>query len=144
MQGMNNIKTEKVSYHESFHPQIACQNILQVVTSKKVLLHCPFNKFGIAIVSRPIPVVTLSKAEACGRELAGIVGSNPTGAWMFVSCTVFVLPGRGLCDGPIPCPEEPYRLWCALECYQVKIKTLYTYYEQAGRRGKDYETKHCQ
>jgi hypothetical protein len=22
----------------------------------------------------------------------------------------------------------------------VKIKTLYTYYEQAGRRGKDYET----
>jgi hypothetical protein len=27
------------------------------------------------------------------------------------------------------------------ECDQVKIKTLYTYCEQVGRRGKDYETK---
>jgi hypothetical protein len=25
------------------------------------------------------------------------------------------------------------------ECDQVKRKTLYTYYEQVGRRGKDYE-----
>jgi hypothetical protein len=49
---------------------------------------------------------------------------------MFVSCTVFVLSGRGLCDGPIPQPE----------CDQVKIKTLKTYGEQVGRRGKDYET----
>jgi hypothetical protein len=24
---------------------------------------------------------------------------------MFVSCTVFVLSDRGLCDGPIPHPE---------------------------------------
>jgi hypothetical protein len=31
---------------------------------------------------------------------------------MFVSCTVLVLSGRGLCDGPIPRPEESYRLWC--------------------------------
>jgi hypothetical protein len=42
---------------------------------------------------------------------------------------VFVLLGRGLCDGPIPRPEESYRLWCMSECYQVKIKTLYTYCE---------------
>jgi hypothetical protein len=60
---------------------------------------------------------------------------------MFVSCTVFVLPGRGLCDGPIPRLEEFYRLWCVLECDQVKIKTPYTDCEQVGRRGKDYETK---
>jgi hypothetical protein len=60
---------------------------------------------------------------------------------MFVSCTVFVLSGRGLSDWPIPCPEECYRLWCVFECDQVKIKTLYTYCEQVGRRGKDYETK---
>jgi hypothetical protein len=26
------------------------------------------------------------------------------------------------------------------ECDQVKIQTLYTYCEQVGRRGKDYET----
>jgi hypothetical protein len=60
---------------------------------------------------------------------------------MFVSCTVFVLSGTGLCDGPIPRPEEAYRLWCVFVCDQVKIKTFYTYCEQVCRRGKDYETK---
>jgi hypothetical protein len=59
---------------------------------------------------------------------------------MFVSCTVFVLLGRGLCDGPIPCPEESDRLWCVFECDHVKTKTLYTYCEQVGRREKGYET----
>jgi hypothetical protein len=34
-----------------------------------------------------------------------------------------VLSGRGFCDGPIPRPEESYRLWCVSECDQVKIKT---------------------
>ena len=34
------------------------------------------------------------------------------GAWMSVSCECCVLSGRGLCDGPIPLPEESYRLWC--------------------------------
>jgi hypothetical protein len=60
---------------------------------------------------------------------------------MFVSCTLFVLSGRGLCDGSIPRPEESYRLWCGSECDQVKIKTLCIYCEQVGRRGKGYETK---
>jgi hypothetical protein len=59
---------------------------------------------------------------------------------MFVSCTVFVLSGRGLCYGPIPHPEGSYRLWCVLECNQVEIKTLCIYSEQVGRRGKEYET----
>jgi hypothetical protein len=60
---------------------------------------------------------------------------------MFVSCTVFVLSGGVLCDRPIPRLEESYRLWYVFECDQVKIKTLYTYCEQLGTRGKDYETK---
>jgi hypothetical protein len=60
---------------------------------------------------------------------------------MFVSSTVFVLSGTGLCDGPILRPELSYRLLCVFECDQVKLKTLYTYCEQVGRRGKDYETK---
>jgi hypothetical protein len=51
---------------------------------------------------------------------------------------VFVLSGRGLCVGPIPLPEESYRLWCVSECDLVKIKALYTCWEQVGRRGKDY------
>jgi hypothetical protein len=56
---------------------------------------------------------------------------------MFVSCTVFVLSGRGLCDGPIPSPEESYRLWCVSESDQVKINNLNTCCEQVGRRWKD-------
>jgi hypothetical protein len=59
---------------------------------------------------------------------------------MFVSCTVFVLSGIGLCDGPIPRPEESCRLWCVFERDQVKINNLDTCCEQVGRRGKDYET----
>jgi hypothetical protein len=54
---------------------------------------------------------------------------------------VFVLSGRGVCDGPIPRPEKSYRLWCVSECDQVKIKILYTCCEQVGRRGKDKEAK---
>jgi hypothetical protein len=60
---------------------------------------------------------------------------------MFASCTVFVLSGRGLCDGLIPRPEESYRLWCVSEYDQMKINNLDTCCEQVGRRGKDYETK---
>jgi hypothetical protein len=43
-----------------------------------------------------------------------------------------VLSGRVLCDGPIPRPEESYRLWCALECEQVKNKNLDTCCEQVA------------
>ena len=46
----------------------------------------------------PIPVAVRSKAWVCGRSLARIVGSNPTGAWMSVSCECRVLSGTGLCD----------------------------------------------
>jgi hypothetical protein len=60
---------------------------------------------------------------------------------MFVSCDCCVLSGRGLCDGPTPRPEESYRLWCVSECNQVKINNFYTYCEQVGTRGKDYERK---
>jgi hypothetical protein len=51
-----------------------------------------------------------------------------------------VLSGRGVCDGPIPRPEESYRLWCVSECDQVKINNLDTCCEQVGRREKDCET----
>jgi hypothetical protein len=35
---------------------------------------------------------------------------------MSVSCECCVLQGRGLCDGPIPRPEESNRLWCVIVC----------------------------
>jgi hypothetical protein len=58
---------------------------------------------------------------------------------MFFSCKVFVLSGRGLCDWPIPRPEESYRLWCVSECDRVKINNA-RHSLSVGRRGKDYET----
>jgi len=65
----------------------------------------------------PIPVAARSKAEVYGRSPAAIVGSNPTGAWMFVvsvvCCQVEVSD-----DGLITSPEESYRLWRVVVCDQ--------------------------
>jgi hypothetical protein len=77
----------------------------------------------------PIPTAAQSKAYVCGRERAGIVGSNPTKDIDVCLLWVVTLSGRGLCDGPIPRPEEPYRLWCVSECDQVNINNLDTYCE---------------
>ena len=59
-----------------------------------------------------------SKALVCGRSLAEIVGSNPTGAWMSVCFECCVLSGRGLCDELITGPEESYQLRCIVVCDQ--------------------------
>ena len=50
------------------------------------------------------------------RSPAEILGSNPTGAWIFVCCECRVLAGRGLCDELITRPEESYRLCCVVVC----------------------------
>jgi hypothetical protein len=42
---------------------------------------------------------------------------------MFVCCECCVLSGRGLCDGLITRPEESYRLWRVVVCYQETSKT---------------------
>jgi hypothetical protein len=47
----------------------------------------------VATNSVPIPVAEQSKAKACGRLLAEIVGLN--------SSEYCALSGRGLCDGAI-------------------------------------------
>ena len=52
------------------------------------------------------PVTARSKTWICGQSLARIVGSNPAGDWMSVSCVCCVLSGRRLCDGLIARPEE--------------------------------------
>ena len=59
--------------------------------------------------------------SAAARSLAGVAGSNPAVAWMSVTCEYCVLSGRGLCVGPIPRPEESYRVCvCVTECDQVQ------------------------
>ena len=68
---------------------------------------------------------------AAGRSLAEILGSNPTGAWIFVCCECRVSSGRGLCDELITRPEESYRLWCVLMCdletSRIGAPYIYTY-----------------
>ena len=43
------------------------------------------------------PVAILSEAWVCSCSLTGIVGSNPTGAWISVSCEFCVLSVRCFC-----------------------------------------------
>jgi hypothetical protein len=69
------------------------------------------------------------RLRSAAERLLGSWVRIPPGAWMFVSCAVFVVSGRGLCDGPIPRSEESYRLWCVSECDQVNINNLDTYCE---------------
>ena len=59
----------------------------------------------------PIPVATLRRGSMAAR-LLGLRVRIPPGPWMSVSCERCALPGRGLCVGPIPRPEESYRVWC--------------------------------
>jgi hypothetical protein len=59
-------------------------------------------------------VAPRSKAKVCGRSPAEIVGSNPSGAWMFVCCKCCVLSGRGLCYELITRSGESYPLWCVV------------------------------
>jgi len=67
----------------------------------------------------PIPVAARSKARVCGRSLAGIEGSNPAGAQMFVSFQCCVLSGRGLCEGAdFSCRVVPP----SVECLSMIVK----------------------
>jgi hypothetical protein len=54
--------------------------------------------------SAPIPVAEWSKERVCSMD---------------VCCECCVFSGRGLCDGPIPRPEESYRLCCVIVCDQM-------------------------
>jgi hypothetical protein len=60
------------------------------------------------ILNLPIPVAAGSNVWAFGRSPAGIVGSNPGGVWMCVSCECCVWSGRGLCSELITQAEESY------------------------------------
>ena len=64
-----------------------------------------------------LPVAERSKAWVYNSSPAGVAGSNPAGAWMFVCCKCCVcLSGRGLCDELITRPEESNRLCSVIVC----------------------------
>ena len=58
----------------------------------------------------------LTRGSVAGSLLGLRVWILP-GAWMSVRCECCVLLRRGLCDGPIPRPEESYRLWSIIVCH---------------------------
>jgi hypothetical protein len=35
------------------------------------------------------------------------------------------LSGKGLCDGPIPRPEESFGLWCVIVCDRMNTNALH-------------------
>src|SRR5215475_2007909 len=100
--------------------------ILDVSISHTTTRHSLYDSSGRVISSsqRPLPDNTRHSQQTNihapggirGRSPAEIVGSNPTGAWIFVCCECRVLSGRGLCDELITRPEESYRLCCVVVC----------------------------
>jgi hypothetical protein len=60
------------------------------------------------------------KAWVCGRTLGVVACSNPAEA-MDV-CLLWMLWRRGFCNGPIPRPEESYRMWRVWVWSDVIIK----------------------
>jgi hypothetical protein len=69
-----------------------------------------------------MPVAARSKAWVCGRALAGVVVSNPTGGMDVCLVQCLCCQVEFSATGPIPRPEESYRLWCVLECDQMKLQ----------------------
>ena len=60
------------------------------------------------------------KVWDCGSSLVETMGSNAAGTWLFFCCECCVLSGGDLCDGPISCPQQSYRVPVANECDQVQ------------------------
>jgi hypothetical protein len=57
--------------------------------------------------NEPILIVAQSKAWACGRSHAGILGPNSTGGMDVLSLVnIWCYKGTGLCNGLIPRPGE--------------------------------------
>jgi hypothetical protein len=69
-------------------------------------------------------VAAWSKAQVCGRLVAGVAGTNPArGTDVSLLCLYVVLScaGRGLCDGLITRPEESC-LVCLILCDEETSK----------------------
>ena len=66
-------------------------------------------------------VAARSKVWVCGLLFAGIAGSNITKDMDVCLCECCVLSYRGLCDGPITCPEEFYHV-CMRACMCVCVR----------------------
>ena len=60
----------------------------------------------------------------------------PPGIWMSVSCKCCVLSDRGLCDGSITRPEEPYRICLCMSLSVISCSNDPLHLQWEGRRGQ--------
>jgi hypothetical protein len=58
----------------------------------------------------------VQRRVSAADRLLGLRVRIPPGAWMSVCCKCCVLSDIGLCDEPIPHPEQSYRMWCVILC----------------------------
>jgi len=81
-----------------------------------------------------IPMAARFKALVCGRSLAGIVSSNPAGAWMSVSCESCVLSGTVPCVGLITRLEETHRVCCVFYLHTIFHSRYYDWPQLLGQK----------
>jgi hypothetical protein len=81
----------------------------RVLCGLRSFVSCEHRHFGTP-GEGGIPVAARPKAWVCGRSLAETGGSNPPEACMSFSCERCTLSGIGFCDGPIPRPENSYKV----------------------------------
>jgi hypothetical protein len=63
-----------------------------------------------------------SKARVLRCSFAGIASlNNARSMEVLLLWVLYFLSGRSPCDGPIPRPEDSYRLWCVTVCDQVQL-----------------------
>jgi len=99
------------SIFHDFRPKFCIQlpSHLSVLSNSRAPISSTFVS-SLYSYSLPFPVAARSKVCVCGRSLAGIVGSNPAGAWVSSSSGSFVLSYRSLCVGLITRAEKSYRV----------------------------------
>ena len=108
--------------------------------------NCIFSKdlftyhFVLPILSKanlhpPIPGPRGLRRGSADARLLGLRVRIPLEAWMSVSGGRYVLSGRGLCDRPIPLPEESY--WVCF-CVWSRILTNEATVRPLRHRGKNF------
>jgi hypothetical protein len=91
------------------------RNYVEISASLYAPAKLPQSKKASVYIRRPIPVAARSKAWAFGRAVAGIVGSNSTGAWMFVSCECLCFQVEVSASGGSPV-QRSHTEWGVSEC----------------------------